>query len=192
MADPAVKQAALTFVPVAAFEGCGADLGDLGSDTLAAELAAWVDAQGLKADAQVATDAQGRAVFPKLACGLYLVEQAGGAEGFSTLEPFAVSVPMTSADGSGWVYDVAANPKVVEQPVEPEEPVAPGDPEDSGQPAQPDDSKLPQTGLDLGLVGALAVGGVLVFSLGWALAFMGRRRRAEGASGVDGDGGDAR
>ena len=77
---------------------------------------------------------------------------------------------MTSADGTSWVYDVIASPKVAEQPVVPQEP------ED---PQGPGDTKLPQTGLDLTLVLALVVGGVLVFDLGWALMHAQRGRRAE-------------
>ena len=76
-----VRDAALVFEALPSFAGSGADLSSPGSDTLPADLAAWADAQAVPALAQTVTDGQGEAVFSQLVCGLYLVRQAGGAEG---------------------------------------------------------------------------------------------------------------
>ena len=166
VAEPVVRDAALVFEALPSFAGSGADLSSPGSDTLPADLAAWADAQAVPALAQTVTDGQGEAVFSQLVCGLYLVRQAGGAEGFTSIDPFVVCLPMTSADGTSWVYDVTASPKVAEQPVVPQEP------ED---PQGPGDTKLPQTGQLNWPVPVLVVLGLALFSLGWGLRF-GRRK----------------
>lgn len=58
------------------------------------------------------TDEKGEAVFPELDLGLYLVlETASPDKVTGKIDPFLVSVPMTGADGSGWLYDIHAYPK---------------------------------------------------------------------------------
>ena len=62
--------------------------------------------------AMTETDAAGKTSADKLAQGLYLVVETGVPENVtSTINPFFVSLPMTSVDGSAWNYDVTVYPK---------------------------------------------------------------------------------
>ena len=51
----------------------------------------------------------GRAVFPDLSPGVYLVLQTETAGGYEKIRPFFVTVPMAQDDG--WAYDISAYPK---------------------------------------------------------------------------------
>ncbi|MEG2455528.1 MAG: hypothetical protein RSC08_04665, partial [Oscillospiraceae bacterium] len=55
------------------------------------------------------TDRDGKAYFPNLDTGLYLLKVADCPGG--TTDPFLVPVPLGLPDGSGWLYDVTAEPK---------------------------------------------------------------------------------
>ncbi len=58
------------------------------------------------------TDATGKAAWTELDLGLYLVvETKVPDQVYSTTDPFFVSIPMTSSDGTGWNYKVVAYPK---------------------------------------------------------------------------------
>lgn len=62
--------------------------------------------------AMTETDATGKASADKLAQGLYLVVETSVPENVtSTVNPFFVSLPMTTIDGSTWNYDVTVYPK---------------------------------------------------------------------------------
>lgn len=62
--------------------------------------------------AMPATDEYGNSKAPIDELGLYLVVETKVPENVtSTCDPFLVSVPMTSIDGSGWNYDVILYPK---------------------------------------------------------------------------------
>ena len=62
--------------------------------------------------AMTETDATGKASADKLAQGLYLVVETSVPENVtSTVNPFFVSLPMTTIDGSAWNYDVTVYPK---------------------------------------------------------------------------------
>lgn len=58
---------------------------------------------------QVKTDASGKAVFPSLEQGVYLLVQADTAS-YGTVEPFLIGIPYME-DGSEWVYDVQTETK---------------------------------------------------------------------------------
>lgn len=96
-----------------AFEGCGADLARIeqeenGAPLLAEELAAWALSEDLDGE-EKEIDASGRAVFEDLSLGLYLFVQNVPADGYESVRPFLVTVPLW--DGEKLVYDVAAGPK---------------------------------------------------------------------------------
>lgn len=66
--------------------------------------------------------------------GLYLVVQTEPSHGYAPIHPFLVSIPLW--DGSGWLYDVDASPKI--DTVLPQTPaIAPLTPEMELEPAQP-------------------------------------------------------
>lgn len=56
----------------------------------------------------------GRAVFPDLSPGVYLVLQTETAGGYEKIRPFFVTIPM--AQGDGWSYEITACPKAEKTP----------------------------------------------------------------------------
>ncbi len=86
-----------------AFAGCGVSLDDVSADSssLAAELADYAAANGITG--MSVENADGTVVFDGLELGLYLVVQTTQSDGYYTMNPFVVSVPLDE-DGA-WVYD---------------------------------------------------------------------------------------
>lgn len=113
----AEKNGNLSYRMTGDFEGCGADLDDLGAENLAEHLAAY--ARDGAAVATKTTDGNGSVAFRDLPLGLYLIVQEGRAQGYYSIAPFLVSVPMKGEDGR--IYDVDAGPKVEPQPDQPGE-----------------------------------------------------------------------
>jgi pilin isopeptide linkage protein len=96
------------------FAECGLDLlridsEENGAPELAEELATWAGEKAL-AGTDMEIDKDGKAVFEELPLGLYLFIQKTPAEGYESVHPFLVTVPMW--DGEKLVYDVEAGPKV--------------------------------------------------------------------------------
>lgn len=98
-------------------------------------------------------DKTGTVTFSNRELGLYLIRQRAKSGYYESITPFVVTVPMNS--DSGWVYDVTASPKVGT--------VTPKDT------AYKSVRRLPQTGQLNWPVPVLAVSGVALFSLGWAM-----------------------
>lgn len=168
--EPVVKDANLTFEPNKDFKGSGETLADLSADGLADRLWRFAQKNGVKPAAEGDTAKDGTLTLKGVTAGLYVVAQEGFAQGkggFTEIEPFAVSMPMTNSEGTGWTYEITAQPKVgvVAQPT------ATPAPTDA-----PTDEKLPQTGMLRWPIPVLAVVGVLLFSLGWALCFMKKKK----------------
>ena len=110
------------FSPCEAFAGYSIDLEPEDAEgwrALAQTLEGYVARDGIAADAEALTAADGTATFPGLAPGLYLVtsgrvEQGGYAY---VQEPALVSVPMEDEAGA-WDYDALVNLKFEREPVE--------------------------------------------------------------------------
>lgn len=66
------------------------------------------------------TGANGDVTFGNLKKGLYRVVETEAPEGVVPGAPFLVYVPMTNAEGNGWIYDVHAYPKNTEDTVKKE------------------------------------------------------------------------
>lgn len=61
---------------------------------------------------QITTDTKGIASFEDLKLGFYVVVETKTPDKVTTaIEPFLVSVPMTTTDGENWLYDVHVYPK---------------------------------------------------------------------------------
>ena len=99
-------------------------------------------------------------MFTDVKPGLYVVVQHEVAEGFETMSPFLISMP--KFENNSYVTDVKASPKVSLEKT-PEEPTKSQDP------------TLPQTGQLNWPVPVLAVGGVMLFALGWVICFKKRK-----------------
>lgn len=64
------------------------------------------------ATAQVITDNKGIATFSGLDLGFYVVIETTVPDAVTTaMDPFLLSVPMTTADGTDWLYDIHVYPK---------------------------------------------------------------------------------
>lgn len=114
---------------------------------------------------------KGEAYFENLLPGLYLVTQqeADACEGFAPIAPFLVSLPHWN--GSTYVYDVSAQPKVSLEAL-------PTQPTQPSQPTEPTDPKLPQTGQLSWPVPVMAVAG-LAFLTGGLLLCFGKKEHHE-------------
>ena len=148
------------------FAESGASLDDLSQSGLAAALAEYADARDLPCTERTA-DAQGRAAFENVACGLYLIMQKAPESdyGYERMTAFLVSMPM-AGDHADWTYSVTARPKAERTIV----------PTPTPQPtAPPDEPHLPQTGLLLWPVLAMAAAGLALFVCGW-IVFFSRKR----------------
>lgn len=119
--------------------------------SLAEELNGAVPADAYKIASR--PDKTGTVTFSNRELGLYLIRQRAKSGYYESITPFVVTVPMNS--DSGWVYDVTASPKVGT--------VTPKDT------AYKSVRRLPQTGQLNWPVPVLAVSGIALFSLGWAM-----------------------
>lgn len=120
-----------------------------------ADFAAKNKMQGISAE----VDEYGMVKFTGLELGLYLVVQQEAAPGYYPITPFLMALPLY--ENGVYNYDVDASPKVqIERAPEPTVPET-----------KPDDPKLPQTGQLNWPVPVLAVSGLALFVLGWALCF---------------------
>lgn len=93
-------------------------LSSASSSTVAAtakNLAGYVSSKNLPG-ASLLTDSSGSVKFTGLSLGYYLVvpDQSPKSQA-SFCDPFLFALPMASADGSSWVYDIVANTKCEEQ-----------------------------------------------------------------------------
>lgn len=157
-----------SFALIEALQDSGLSLENLHDPALAERLAAL--AAEKKLDAVTVPIANGKAVFENVLPGLYVVTQTEetASEGFAPLTPFLISLPQWVDEA--YVYDIAAKPKMgLEQaPTEPTEP----------PPTEPDDPELPETGQLEWPIPVMAIGGVVLFTLGWFLCFRKRDSHA--------------
>lgn len=108
--DATIRNSALSFTPTADFSGSGIVLADVNAAGLPDKLLAYAEEQKISGT-NVEADAQGKAAFPGLAAGLYLVSQETAVSGYYKVSPFLVSLPMYEAE-SGWNYNIQVSPKV--------------------------------------------------------------------------------
>ena len=130
----------LSYAYTGDFTGCNVVLGDLSDSTLAAQLVRYLPAVPTAA-AQANVSETGTIDFTNLAQGLYLVVQTEASHGYEAINPFVVSIPLK--DGSSWIYDVDATPKV--GAVTPETPDTPDEPDKPDKPDTPDKPTTPET-----------------------------------------------
>ncbi len=145
-----------SFLPTGVFTDWGEDFGDLNSAEQSAKtaksLADYVKKQKITG-VKKTIGKDGKATFPDLEQGLYLLVQTKAASGYSAVNPFLVSVPYLK--NGVYVYEVDATSKtgLVPQP--------------STTPGKPGE-KLPQTGQLWWPVPVLLAVGLLFVVLGLA------------------------
>ena len=144
------------FEPVYVLKGAGFSYVDVTSPQLAADLAAYLAAEGSVGlvRASSAVDASGTARFEGLELGLWLVVQTQAGSGYEPVTPFLVSVPTYDKATGRYVYEVDASPKVaLERTPTP--------------PTQPDyPPKIPQTGQLNWPIPVLGLGGLALVAVG--------------------------
>lgn len=106
----------LSYVFTPEFAESGVDLSDLNAEGLSEQLAAYAEEEQIQGITRSSGE-EGSVTFSDLVLGLYLIVQEGSVEGYYPIDPFIVSVPMTNADGTGWIYDVNASPKAEIRPI---------------------------------------------------------------------------
>lgn len=132
---------------------------NLNTPELAAAFAEQVSGEGI----EPAVSEDGVVRFENLELGLYLIIQTEASPGFEPLKPFLVSVPINE-DGH-YVYEVNAEGKFqLHQEFQP-----------TAAPTESPDPGLPQTGQLNWPIPLLAMLGLGLFSIGWALCF-GRKK----------------
>lgn len=127
------------------------------SVSLAGTLAAYTSENKLSGT-EIDIGEDGIAFADGLELGLYLAMQTEASNGYEAVVPFLVSIPAIE-DGT-YVYDVDASPKMsvlIETEPEP------------SRPGVPSDSVLPQTGQLNWPVPVLAISGMCLFLVGFAL-----------------------
>ena len=142
----------LSFSYTKDFQGCGIALGDLTDSGLASKLEAKLPITAEGISRTIGED--GKVTFSSLPLGLYLVVQTENSKGYEAINSFLVSLPMKN--GSGWLYEVDATPKVgapttevpPEEPdnpsSEPEKPTEPDKPTEPGKPTEPETPDTPE------------------------------------------------
>lgn len=116
---------------------------------------------------------KGEVTFDSLNMGLYLVVQTNPVSNYTTLKSFLISLPGWNAENGQWLYTVDAAPKIgtvtrVDTPDTPEPPpTVPNNPYVN--------QRIPFTGQVWWPVWVLAVGGVLLVSVGIVLKKRGTR-----------------
>lgn len=149
-----------------AFAGCAVTVN--GSMTTAeredaaVHLANFADTHGIAPLATKKSDKSGAVLFSDLSAGLYLValDDRDGKCAY-TMQPFVISLPMSSEDGTGWNDEIDAEPKLTAK-VEP-------------TPTPTPSEKLPQTGMDYAPIYWLLAGGALLIAFGIAGLAIGKR-----------------
>lgn len=141
------------------FADCGESLKDIQSAALAKRLAQYASNKKLTGTTKdIGKD--GKVSFTNLELGLYLLVQGTAADGYYKADPFLVTVPML--ENGVYCYDVDASPKV-EVEKKPTTPTTPNKPTTR----KPTTSTLPKTGQLWWPVSLLAVGGILLYTIGW-------------------------
>ena len=115
VAEAHIDNETLHYAFTPAFADSGVSLGDGDVPGLAEHLAGYAKEKQIEGVTK-ATGEDGTVQFDQLELGAYLVTEEGAVPGYYQTTPFLVMVPMANPKGSGWVYDVEANPKTEKDP----------------------------------------------------------------------------
>lgn len=117
VADVESNNHQLAYTFTSSFAESGVSLENINADSLAVHLAAYAEQNSV---AGISKNTDGSSItFSDLELGLYLVVENESVSGYYPASPFLVSVPMTNAEGTAWIYDISASPKVEPEPVPP-------------------------------------------------------------------------
>lgn len=114
----------LSFALTSDFADSGVSLKDLQDKDLVQDLADFAAKTATLQKRTGTTGKDGTFCFTGLETGLYLAVQQGSADGYYSMSPFLICLPQTADDGSEWLFDVTASPKMEKLPTEPADPVS--------------------------------------------------------------------
>lgn len=117
VADIATDNNVLSYTLTNEFADSGVSLDITKANDLAAHLAAYAKQKSIAGTSQ--STVGNSITFSDLELGLYLIVENGTVSGYYPTSPFLVSVPMTNAEGTAWIYEINASPKVEPKPVPP-------------------------------------------------------------------------
>lgn len=164
IASVSVTENTWSYVYTDAFADCGVTLGSTQAENLTKEKAsAWSDYAAKKklSGQSLTVGKDGTVSASGLELGLYLVCQGTAASGY-TMSPTVVPIPLE--EESGMNYQVKAVPKITgKTPVN--TPTTPTNTPTKTNP--PTSSTLPKTGQLWWPVSLLAIGGIVLYALGW-------------------------
>lgn len=157
-----------SFALIPELQDSGIVLDDLDDTVLPRILADQAQRRGLR---PITVSIQnGLAIFSQLKPGLFVVmqEEADASDGFAPIRPFLVSLPVWN--GTTYVYEVTAKPKVSIESIPTEPPET--------EPPKPTEPNLPQTGQLKWPIPVMAVSGLAFLTAGVYLCF-GKKERHE-------------
>lgn len=102
------------------------------------------------------TDITGKTVYRELPLGVYLVIETQTPNGVHKALSFLAGIPLTSTDGTQWVYDIDATPKQSDE-IEPS-------PTPTPTPSPKNGFNLPKTGEDISLEFMMVCGLVMILA----------------------------
>ena len=102
---------AMLFQLTPEFADSGVSLENLNDETIPATLFKYEKENNIQYTEQPERNA-GIRTFSDLSLGVYLIHQVKGFNHHYDINPFLVSLPVTSESGDSWVYTVDASPKV--------------------------------------------------------------------------------
>lgn len=169
------EDGAYGFRPTGDFADFDGSFADIQSPELAEDLAEYAREHNIAGQTK-SIGIDGSVTFDGLTPGLYLLVQHVPAIGYYTVNPFLVSIPHLE-DGE-YNYHVDASPKVEPEPVIPTTP-SPSTPDTPTTPSVPEQPGLPDTGQLNWPIPVMALLGLTLFIIGWALCFRKRDDRYE-------------
>lgn len=164
-----------SYVAVSGLESMDLSFDRIEDPDLPAEVLSQVKNAGITGKSEkIGSD--GVVFFGDLALGLYLVEQTENAPGFTSMQPFFVTIPMK--ENGELIYDVDASPKPLSpQPTEPTEVTEPTEASKPPVPTEPTEPYLPQTGQLNWPVPVLGIFGAVFLLAGLLILLRCRKRR---------------
>ena len=146
------------------FSGFPGDITATDSEELPDQLKKYISQNKIK-EQVLQKNSDGEITFDNLNTGLYLIIQTQASDGYEAMNPFLVNVPLLE-DGK-YVYQINAKGKFELKKSEM--------PEGRSEKQKVFDKHLPQTGQMKWPIPILAVGGVILFLLGWLLKAGGKK-----------------
>ena len=97
---------------VSPYDECNMDMDDLEDSYFSVHLTHYAQTHSLEFTEET-TDKNGNAVYENVVAGLYLAVPSDTGSNYYVPSPFVIIVPEFDEDGSDWIFDVTARPKML-------------------------------------------------------------------------------